>query len=188
MVDAGAAALSAVAVAADPRAVTIFRVSNAVPGLGLTADSAALRALAGRPGVEKISAIIPKTPANAGAAQLTRALQTWTDLSVTGAGVRVGVIDTGIDYTHADFGGPGTPAAYLAARAADAGPWTPTAKVVGGRDFVGDDYDAAMTTSAGTVNTAYQPVPHPDPDPLDCNGHGTHIAGTIAGLGVDGER
>jgi len=30
----------------------------------------------------------------------------------------------------------------------------------------------------------HQPVPHPDPNPLDCNGHGSHVAGTAAGTGV----
>src|SRR6185436_11204741 len=29
-----------------------------------------------------------------------------------------------------------------------------------------------------------QPVPHPDPNPLDCNGHGSHVAGSAAGFGV----
>ena len=37
----------------------------------------------------------------------------------TGDGVKIAVIDTGIDYTHANFGGPGTVAAYEAADAAD---------------------------------------------------------------------
>ena len=32
-----------------------------------------------------------------------------------GAGVKIAVIDTGIDYTHANFGGPGTVAAFNAA-------------------------------------------------------------------------
>jgi len=27
----------------------------------------------------------------------------------------------------------------------------------------------------------------PDPDPLDCNGHGSHVAGTAAGFGVNGD-
>ena len=27
-------------------------------------------------------------------------------------------------------------------------------------------------------------MPHPDPNPLDCNGHGSHVAGTAAGSGV----
>jgi subtilisin family serine protease len=177
--------ISDIARGIDPSAVTIFQVANAVPGVGLTADSAALHALAGLEDVVRISEIVPKMPANAGAVQLTRALQAWTDLGVTGHGERIGVIDTGIDYTHADFGGPGTAGAYRAARATDTAPWTPTAKVVGGFDFVGDDYDAAATTAAGTVNPDYQPVPHPDPNPLDCNGHGTHVAGTVAGTGVD---
>ncbi len=177
--------ISGIARRIDAGAVSIFEVSNAVPGVGLIADPAALRALAGLRVVLKISEIVPKTPANAGAAQLTRVLQTWTDLGVTGRGERIGLIDTGIDYTHADFGGPGTTAAYQSARATDAGPWTPTARVVGGTDFAGDDYDAAATTSTGAVDPGYQPVPHPDSNPLDCNGHGTHVAGTVAGAGVD---
>lgn len=59
----------------------------------------------------------------------------------------------------------------------------PTAKVAGGYDFVGDNYDAASTDPAKLV-------PHPDPDPLDCStmagydGHGSHVAGTAAGEGV----
>ena len=51
----------------------------------------------------------------------------------------------------------------------------------GGIDLVGDDYNAEPT------NDTYQPIPHPDPNPLDCDkdvGHGSHVAGTAAGYGV----
>ena len=44
----------------------------------------------------------------------------------------------------------------------------------GGTDFVGDDYNANDPSS----------VPQPDTNPLDCNGHGSHTAGTLAGFGV----
>ena len=50
----------------------------------------------------------------------------------------------------------------------------PTAKVVGGTDFAGDAYTGAN-------------VPVPDPDPLDCFGHGSHVAGTATGLGVNAD-
>ena len=38
-------------------------------------------------------------------------------LGFTGEGVKIAVIDTGIDYTHANFGGPGTEEAYELAEA-----------------------------------------------------------------------
>ncbi len=101
---------------------------------------------------------------------------------VRGEGIKVGIIDTGIDYTHANFGGPGTVAAYQAALASDTSPPDPTLvgpnapKVKGGIDLVGDAYNANGTGDAL--------VPHPDLNPLDCNSHGSHVAGTAAGLGV----
>ena len=101
----------------------------------------------------------------------------WTDLGVTGAGQTIAVIDTGIDYPHANFGGAGTRPPTTANDRTVIEPGSfPTAKVVGGWDFVGNDYDA--TGDNGSV------TPVPDPDPLDCAGHGSHVAGTAAGDGV----
>ena len=160
--------------AVDPAAEQLFQVGNVVPGIGLRATTDALQSLAARSDVVKISSLIPKKFDNAGAAQLTKVIDTWRSLGVTGEGVKVGIIDTGIDYTHADFGGPGTVAAWDVAHADPAGPFTPTAKVVGGFDFVGDDYDGSNT-------------PVPDENPLDCEGHGTHVAGTAAGFGVNAD-
>ena len=60
----------------------------------------------------------------------------------TGEGITVAVIDTGIDYLHANFGGPGDMNAYWEndpTSFEEEGDF-PTVKVIGGWDFAGDFY------------------------------------------------
>ena len=134
-------------------------------------------------GVTAVRGLQQVVPDNVKGVQLIGAPSVWGGLAgLHGENIKVAVIDTGIDYTHANFGGPGTVAAFTAANAADTLPpsvalgWN--ARVKGGVDLVGDDYNADPD------DPAFQPVPHPDPNPLDCNGHGSHVAGTAAGSGV----
>ncbi|WP_309116769.1 S8 family serine peptidase [Saccharothrix sp.] len=154
----------------------VARTANAVSGVVVSADAAGVRALAGLPEVRSVRLAVPKVVQNASSVQLTKAAQVWRQTGRYGEGMRIGIIDTGIDYTHADFGGPGTPEAYQAVdRTA---PWTPTAKVVGGYDFAGDDYDATEPEKS---------TPKPDPNPMDCQSHGTHVAGTAGGFGENAD-
>ncbi len=140
--------------------------------------------LARLPGVVGVHAVATRRIENEVSVPYLGVPQVWQDTGFTGEGVKVAIIDTGIDYTHADFGGPGTTDAFNAAAAtsdqpADPALFGPAApRVKGGYDFVGDDYDAGA--DAGTPPT----LPQPDPNPLDCNGHGTHVAGTTGGGGV----
>jgi minor extracellular serine protease Vpr len=139
--------------------------------------------LAKLPGVVGVRTLQTMTRDNVRGVPLIGAPAVWDGLAGRhGEGVKIVVIDTGIDYTHANFGGPGTIAAYQAANAADTAPANPAwfgpaaPRVKGGTDLVGDAYNA-------DGNAAAQ-VPHPDPNPLDCNGHGSHVAGTAGGSGV----
>ena len=150
-------------------------VLNAVQVRARVAD---LEALAEVPGVRKVQVSRVVRLANARSDQATGADEAWERLGLTGKGQVIGIIDTGVDYTHAGFGGPGTRAAYTQNDRTRVETGTfPTAKVIGGYDFVGEAYDASSTSETAAI-------PRPDKDPLDCDGHGSHVAGTAAGLGV----
>jgi subtilisin family serine protease len=159
-------------------AQVLFQTSLVYNGIAVVAPASQLAALSALPGVAGIHVIPPKQRSNASAVPFVGAPAVWQSRTgITGQGIRIGIVDSGIDYTHADFGGVGTPAAYASNNRTIIEPGSfPTAKVVAGYDFAGDNYDAN-----GVVGSA---VPVPDADPLDCNGHGTHVAGTAAGSGV----
>jgi subtilisin family serine protease len=165
------------------------RVRIAYNGVIVRIDASKLLAVSELPGVVSIRPVVNHTLdlsetvpyIGAAAAHLS---------GFDGTGVTVAVLDSGIDYTHRNFGGAGTAAAYTAAygttitdarnKALDG--LFPTAKVVGGFDFVGEAWPTGPLA--------------PDPDPIDCGpeaiaapcdgGHGTHVADIIAGKSADG--
>ncbi len=78
--------------------------------------------LAALPGVVGVRPLIPIRRTNVHGIPGIGTPAVWQSLGVHGEGIKVGIIDTGIDYTHANFGGPGTVAAYEAAHAAETAP------------------------------------------------------------------
>lgn len=138
-------------------------------------DGGALETLADDPAVERIAPVgnyeldLSETVPYIGATDAQ-------SMGYDGSGIRVAVLDSGIDYTHAALGGSGDPADYAAndPNVIEAGTF-PTAKVIGGFDFVGSLWDGDVVE-----------VTTPDPDPLDDGpgaGHGTHVSHIIAGIG-----
>lgn len=152
---------------------------DAYNGIKVRIAQRAVAALNALPGVVRIVGVPVYARSNVTSDTYTGVAAAWgTGTGLTGRGVKIAVIDSGIDYYHADFGGSGNPDDYAAddGLTARTGAF-PNAKVVGGIDLVGDSYDASGLGSAV--------FPQPDPDPLDCGeGHGTHVAGTAAGYGV----
>lgn len=107
-----------------------------IPATALQTTPEGVRALAEDPAVERIwldewvhTCLDVSVP-------LIRAPHVW-EAGYRGRGIRVGVVDTGIDRDHPDFAG----------------------RILAGRSFVGSDFQ-------------------------DDNGHGTHVAGILAGSGA----
>ncbi len=97
-------------------------------------------------------------------------------LGISGQNMRVGIIDTGTDYTHLMLGGNGKKTTYDSIDPSKSSEYFPNLKVVGGADFVGSDY------SAGDANFENN-IPKRDSNPLDEARHGSHVSGTVAGIG-----
>lgn len=151
--------------------------SRAYNGVLVRISASEINTIRSLPGVRRVVPAQKLYPSLAKSVPLIRADQVW-DLpqQYTGENITIAVIDTGVDYTHAVFGGPGTEEAYANNDPAVIEEGTfPTAKVIGGFDFAGSNYDGQTVV-----------VPEPDPDPLDENGHGTHVASIAAGEGVPG--
>jgi len=196
--------LIAVASQLDANAVVLGSAQRALNAVMLTIDAGVLDELAAAPDVERIGPVVDfeldlseTVPYIGGTAA--------HDAGFTGEGIRVAVLDSGIDYTHAALGGPGKRGAYDAAYGSSTNHKAnkrisdmfggevlfPSERVVGGYDFVGEVWP-------------FGPL-QPDPDPIDCGfksikpkaqaqaagatqcsgGHGTHVADIIGGsLGV----
>lgn len=142
-------------------------------GLSVTASDTQIRKLAQSSVVTAVYPVLkvslPKDVTSRADAAAAVSEVAATDTGFTGEGIKVGVIDTGIDYNNLDLGGSGTQG-----NDADFGSSAPRVKY--GYDFVGDDYD-----SAGQYGSAN---PEPDAYPDDCYGHGTHVAGIIGAEGA----
>lgn len=182
-------------------ATKLASITNVLNALVVSVDSAKLDDLAGIANVASVREIedyrldLTETVPHIGAAAVQAT-------GVDGDGVVVGVIDSGIDYTHVAFGGAGTAAAYTAAYGANTNDADnrerdglfPTAKVIEGWDFVGEAWpfdgpDAGTTADAPTpdedpIDCGARPNPNPAPagGPGTCTGgHGSHVSDIIAG-------
>ncbi|KAG5978810.1 hypothetical protein E4U55_005910 [Claviceps digitariae] len=93
---------------------------------------------------------------------LSLSVHRWTgvqklhELGIKGQGTKVAIVDTGVDYSHEALGGC----------------FGQGCKIAGGYDLVGPKWDS--------ISAKFHPK-QPDGDPMDYKGHGTHVAGIIAG-------
>ena len=162
----------------------LARVNKALVALAVAIDPSKIKAIAALPNVRRVLPVIDyelddsETVAHIGAAAVQAE-------GFDGRDVRIAVLDTGIDYTHAFLGGPGTADAYTTAYGTSTSDprntlpneFFPNERIAGGYDFVGEAWPNGALA--------------PDPNPIDCGpaaipppcagGHGSHVADIIGG-------
>jgi len=104
-------------------------------GTAMRVPRAQLDAIRALPYVKRVHRDMPVQAFTETNIETVGAPKTWSTVGSRGAGVKVAIIDTGVDYTHPALHG----------------------NVIGGWDFVNNDAD-----------------------PIDDQGHGTHVAGIVA--------
>ena len=157
----------------------LARVSKALNAVVVSIDATALASVQDLPQVATIRPVVDYQLALANTVPYVGAAAVQAG-GVDGTGVTIAILDSGIDYMHRNLGGPGTTAAYTAAYGANASSPAnktrdglfPTAKVIEGFDFVGEVWPNGPLA--------------PDVDPIDFQGHGTHVADIAAGGSTDG--
>ncbi len=151
------------------------------------ADAARLQQLDSVEAVYPVAEIERPDPADAApelgtALEMTGASAAQSELGLTGEGLSVAIIDTGIDYNHPDLGGDGEQDKTYTASSADDRQLTDDkgaehSRVTYGYDYVGDDFNPADPDAPQD--------PDPNPDPMDPQGHGTHVAGITGAAAAD---
>ena len=144
----------------------IASTSILVNALIVDADRSDLNSLLSHPEVDSILPIYDTELDVADSADYVKATPVIAAGIASGAGQRVAILDTGVDYTHKSLGGSGDIADYEAAVANKTGEvdW-PQGKIIGGYDFYSND-----------------------PNPIDATtNHGTHVSHSVLGISPDAE-
>ncbi len=186
------------ATAAQLGATELGRVDQALNAVMVQIDASQLQSLAAVPGVVSVKPVHTYSldVSAVGSGSLEQAVEYLgasglRGSGVDGTGVKVAVLDSGVDFTHRNLGGPGTiesynecyfgdPTGLTDNHAYDAAPVGACAdlfgstapKVKGGFDFVGEVWPVGARSE--------------DPNPIDFEGHGTHVSDIIGGKSADG--
>ncbi|CAM4280343.1 S8 family serine peptidase [Pseudoalteromonas byunsanensis] len=159
----------------DINAKVVGKTKVLAPTLIVEASEVAIDKLRNDPRVAKVLPMFDSELHIEESSDYIEATQLRTGGVATGMGQKVAVLDTGIDYTHAIFGGAGTLEAYQAAQEDPTSVSWPQGQVIGGYDYMRDDADPIEND------------PSTGPATGNPTGHGTSVSHSVTGIAPDVE-